>query len=162
VKLCNSLLPGSMQTGNCFERSVNIYQSTCCHIQEYQNLHFYIFRVSTTIESRRNNTLNFISVVVIPLFMLIYDCVYFQNKYNFYNTVFTFVISTSFGRFSQHQVASQQHTWISSPSKLKHPPKIWIVIRLMYLLYTSLHTLQIILTFDIFIIIHILVCYSTV
>jgi len=151
-----------MQAASCFESSVNIYQSTCCHVQEYQNLHFYIFRVSTTTQSRRNNTLNFISVVVIPLFMLIYDCVYFQNKHNFYNTVFTFVVSTSVGRFGQHYVALQQHTWISSPSKLQHRPKIWIIIHIMYLLYTSLHTLKIILTSDIFIIVHIIVCYSTV
>ena len=70
---------------------------------------------------------------------------------------------------SQHQVPfttsstlhnirypSQQHTRISSPSKLQHRSATWIIIHHMYLLYTSLHILQRILTSDISIIIYIL------
>jgi len=47
-------------------------------------------------------------------------------------------------------------------TRLQHLPTVWIIIHRTYLLHISLHTIQIILTSDIFIIIHILFFYSRV
>ena len=58
------------------------------------------------------------------------------------------------------------NVWSSAPSssqsRLRRRPTVWIVIHHMYLLYTSLHTLQLIVTSDIFMAIHILFYYLMV
>ena len=43
----------------------------------------------------------------------------------------------------------------------QHVPTVWIIIHQTYLIYTSLHTIQIILTFDIFIISNILFLFKS-
>jgi len=49
----------------------------------------------------------------------------------------------------------------SSPSRIQHRPAIWVIIHHIFLLYTSLHILETILTADILLVIHILYHYST-